>query len=103
MDERWADGGFISTKSLCVRYQHYDKQSQRFGPTLTKTIAKSLEMLSPSTKPARKTETTGQSRGYKVPQLEVARREMETYLKCTIDWGEDEMIDMTDKQVSRVF
>ena len=102
LDERWADGGFISTKSLCVRYQHYDKQSQRFGSTQTKMIAKSLEKLCPTTEPARKKEWSGQSRGYKIPPLEVARREMEAYLKCTIDWGEDEMIDMTDKQVSPV-
>ncbi len=60
-------------------------------------IAKSLEKLSPSSKPARKMETTGQSRGYKVPQLEVARREMETYLKCTIDWGDDDVVELTDE------
>ena len=96
-DERWKNDGFISTKSLCERYRHYDKQSQRFGSTQTKMIAKSLEKLSPSSKPARKMETTGQSRGYKVPQLEVARREMETYLKCTIDWGDDDVVELTDE------
>jgi len=101
-DERWKDDDFISTKSLCARYQHYSKQSQRFGPTLTKTIAGSIEKLCPSARAVRKTEPFGQSRGYNVPSLEVARSEMAAYLKCPIDWGEDEMIDLTDKQVSRV-
>ena len=97
LDERWADGGFISTKSLCVRYQHYDKQSQRFGPTLTKTIAGSVEKLCPSAEKDRKTEPSGQSRGYVVPSLEVARREMAAYLKCTIDWGDDDVVELTDE------
>jgi len=96
-DERWKNDGFISTKSLCVRYQHYDKQSQRFGPTLTKTIAGSIEKLCPSAEKDRKTEPSGQSRGYIVPSLEVARREMATYLKCTIDWGDDDVVELTDE------
>ena len=91
------DGGFISTKSLCERYQYYDKQSQRFGPTLTKTIGGSIEKLCPSAEKDRKTEPSGQSRGYKVPSLEVARGEMAAYLKCTIDWGEDDVVELTDE------
>ena len=100
MDEHWKDDGFISTKSLCARYQYYDTQSQRFGATQTKAIAKSLEKLCPSAKPARKAERSGQSRGYKAPSLEVARREMEAYLKCTFDWGDDEVVEVTDERTS---
>ena len=96
-NERWKDGGFISTKSLCDRYHHYDKQSQRFGPTLTKTIAGSIEKLCPSAEKDRKTEPSGQSRGYIVPSLEVARGEMAAYLKCTIDWGDGEVVELTDE------
>ena len=96
-NERWKDGGFISTKSLCERYQYYDKQSQRFGPTLTKTIGGSIEKLCPSAEKDRKTEPSGQSRGYKVPSLEVARGEMAAYLKCTIDWGDGEVVELTDE------
>jgi phage/plasmid-associated DNA primase len=96
-NERWTDGGFISTKSLCERYQYYDKQSQRFGPTLTKTIGGSIEKLCPSAEKDRKTEPSGQSRGYKVPPLEVARGEMAAYLKCTIDWGDGEVVELTDE------
>lgn len=96
-DERWKDDDFISTKSLCARYQHYSKQSQRFGPTLTKTIAGSIEKLCPSATKARKTEPSGQSRGYIVPSLEVARGEMAAYLKCTVNWGDSEVVELTDE------
>ena len=96
-NERWKDGGFISTKSLCERYQYFDKQSQRFGPTLTKTVGGSLEKLCPSATKTRKTDCSEQSRGYIVPSLEVARGEMAAYLKCMIDWGDSEVVELTDE------
>ena len=39
----------------------------------------------------------GKALSTKFPGLEVARGEMVAYLKCTIDWGDDDVVELTDE------
>jgi len=76
---------FVSSQTLTKKYKNYNEKAERFEAIQAKTMRKEIKILCPS---ADTTPREENKRGFLFPKIEVARKEFEAYLGCTVDWDE---------------
>lgn len=81
-----AEGNFISSQSLVLAYKDSDRNSDRYSTIQLNQISMTLKKLCPSMILTRASIYKELKRGYKVPNLDIARREFEQYIGSEIDW-----------------
>ena len=89
----WSDSLFISTNTLQVAYQQYDKNAGKYGAIQTREIASTLSKICPSAKSERPTIGGKQERGYQLPKLNIARKEYEMLIGNKLNWGSGNDLD----------
>ena len=95
----WSDSLFISTNTLQVAYQQYDKNAGKYGAIQTREIASTLSKICPSAKSERPTIAGKQERGYQLPKLNIARKEYEMLIEDKLNWGPGNDLDEHDSDV----
>ena len=86
--EIWKADEFISTSRLKECYKDYNKNAERYETIQGREITKELKRFCPSVMPYRKKLNNQQLRGFKLPTIEIARKEFEKALKTKIDWDD---------------
>jgi hypothetical protein len=103
----WKASVFISTQSLLDKYKATNKNAERYNTVQTNTINVLLNKLCPSALQVRCSLSGVQQRGYKLPAIQIARREFESYIGALLDWNEDintvSEIDTTDDDFEDMF
>ena len=98
----WTDSLFVSTKTLLLAYQQYDKNAGKYGPVQTREVASTLSKICPSANPDRPSVDNKQARGYQLPKLNIAREEYEMLIGSKLNWGPGKDLadeDMLDVEV----
>jgi hypothetical protein len=86
----WTIPVFRSTNSLTRAFKEFDKQAGRFAAVQQAEVVETIKKVCPSAEPSRKMINNKQQRGFDLPSIEVARKEFESYLGCTVDWEDEE-------------
>lgn len=89
----WTNSLFISTNTLQVAYQQYDKNAGKYGAIQTREIASTLSKICPSAQSDRPTINGKQERGYLLPKLKIARKEYEMLIGSKLNWGPGNDLD----------
>jgi len=76
---------FVSSHTLTRKYKDYNHTAERYEAIQAKTIREEIKILCPS---ADNTKRQDNKRGFLFPKIEVARKEFETYIGCTVNWDE---------------
>lgn len=95
----WTDSLFISTNTLQVAYQQYDKNAGKYGAIQTREVASTLSKICPSAKSDRPTINGKQERGYQLPKLYIARKEYEMLIGNKLNWGLESDLDEEASEV----
>jgi Family of unknown function (DUF5906) len=89
----WTDSLFISTNTLQLVFQQYDKNAGKYGAIQTREIANVLSKICPSASQCRPTINGKQERGYQLPKLNIARKEYEMLIGNKLNWGPGNDLD----------
>ena len=81
----YEDGMFVTSQVLIEKYKDYNHTAERYDSIQTKTIHDEIKILCPS---ADNTKRQDNKRGFLFPKIEVARKEFETHIGCTVNWDE---------------
>ena len=81
----YEDGMFVTSQALIEKYKDYNHTAERYNSIQTKTIHDEIKILCPS---ADNTKRQDNKRGFLFPKIEVARKEFETHIGCTVNWDE---------------
>lgn len=79
-NEEW-----VSSQVLTNKYLEYNQKAERYEAIQAKTIREEIKILCPS---ADSTIRQDNKRGILFPEIEVARKEFEVYIGCTVNWDE---------------
>ncbi len=87
-NEGWETNDFISTAELLENYKIFNKNSERYAPMQSRELKSRLERVCKSAVPARGSGLLhNQARGYKLPELKLARAEFESFLGGAVPDG----------------
>lgn len=89
----WTDTMFVSTKSLILAYQQYDKNAGKYAATQSREISSILSKICPSAVADRQSNDNKQERGYQLPKLDIARKEYEMHIGSKLNWGPGKDLD----------
>ena len=84
----WVEGqmDFISSQSLINAYKDSDRNSERYASIQLNQISAILKKVCPSIQHIRVSISNKSMRGYKMPKIEIARKEFCRYIGSEIDW-----------------
>jgi hypothetical protein len=91
---------FIASKILINSYRESDRNSDRYSTIQLNQISMILKKLCPSMSLTRASIDNELKRGYKVPKLDIARREFEQYIGSEIDWYVPLMSDVYNLELN---
>ena len=81
----YEDGMFVTSQVLIEKYKDYNHTAERYEAIQAQTIREEIKILCPSTDTKKRQDN---KRGFLFPKIEVARKEFETYIGCTVNWDE---------------
>jgi hypothetical protein len=81
----YGEVAFVSSQSLTDKYLGYNHIAERYESIQAKTIRDEIKILCPS---ADDTKRQDNKRGFLFPKIEVARKEFEVFVGCTVNWDE---------------
>lgn len=76
---------FVSSHALTQKYKDYNHIAERYEAIQAQTIREEIKMLCPSADTKKRQDN---KRGILFPKIEVARKEFETHIGCTVNWDE---------------
>lgn len=76
---------FISNKKLLEHYRNYDRTSEKYESLQNATIRQDINAMCPSADTTRRQDNL---RGVTLPHIDVARKEFEAWIGCSVPWGE---------------
>jgi len=81
----YEDGMFVTSQVLIEKYKDYNHTAERYEAIQAQTIREEIKILCPSTDTKKRQDN---KRGFLFPKIEVARKEFETHIGCTVNWDE---------------
>lgn len=81
----YEDGMFVTSQVLIEKYKDYNHTAERYEAIQAQTIREEIKILCPSTDTKKRKDN---KRGFLFPKIEVARKEFETHIGCTLNWDE---------------
>lgn len=75
----------VLSQILTKKYKDYNQKAERYEAIQAKTIRTEIKVLCPS---ADTTKRKDNKRGILFPKIEVARKEFEAFIGCTVNWDE---------------
>ena len=81
----YEDEVLVLSQILTKKYKDYNQKAERYEAIQAKTIRTEIKVLCPS---ADTTKRKDNKRGILFPKIEVARKEFEAFIGCTVNWDE---------------
>jgi hypothetical protein len=86
----WNEPIFIATTELVENYTNFDKKAEWYRSIQQNQITDELKRLCPLVEYDRQQNSSrGQKRGWKLPCLEIARKQFENYIGGKIQWPDE--------------
>ena len=82
----WVNGEFWKPDDMLDAYQNHFKSAQRFKTMTGHELAANLKQICPSAAKDRRMVNANRGWGYKLPSIEVTRKEFDKYPGDSIDW-----------------
>ena len=76
---------FVSSQSLIQRYTNYDQDAEKYAAIQARTIREEIKVLCPSADTKKRQDN---KRGILFPEIDIARKEFEAYISCTVNWDD---------------
>lgn len=79
---------FIATQGLVAEFDEATKGARVYNRMTARDVAAHMRKLCPSAQPNQISEKYHRTRGWILPDLEIARKEFESFIGDSLDWGE---------------
>ena len=76
---------FVTSQSLIEKYKDYNHAAERYEAIQAKTIREEIKGLCPSADTKKRQDN---KRGFLFPKIDIARKEFEAFIGCTVNWDE---------------
>ena len=76
---------FVSSHTLTRKYKDYNHIAERYEAIQAQTIREEIKILCPSTDTKKRQDN---KRGFLFPKIDIARKEFEALIGCTVNWDE---------------
>jgi len=76
---------FITSQELLKKYKEYNQTAERYEALQAKTVREQIKELCPTADTSKRQDN---KRGILFPRIDVARKEFEAFIGCSIDWDE---------------
>ncbi len=81
----YEDGMFVTSQALIEKYKDYNHAAERYEAIQAKTIREEIKGLCPSADTKKRQDN---KRGFLFPKIDIARKEFEAFIGCTVNWDE---------------
>jgi len=81
----YEDGMFVTSQALIEKYKDYNHIAERYEGIQAQTIREEIKILCPSTDTKKRQDN---KRGFLFPKIDIARKEFEAFIGCTVNWDE---------------